>query len=206
MDKFNKREKILIGLIIIIIIFFSLILKNFLVENEINDIVEIENYENEEKNNETKETEENQSLESKEPEIMVYITGNIKNPGLIELESGSRLKDVVDLAGGYLEETDINQINLARRVVDEEKIYIPRLGEEVQLETTNENSGNNGKININTCSKEELESLPGIGSKKADLILEYRKADKFNSIEDIMKVSGIGEKTFHGFKDSICVK
>ncbi len=153
------------------------------------------------------------SLEDEESEedtvIMVHISGQVYYPGLIELESDSRVKDAVDLAGGLKKEADIDRINLAKKLEDEEKIYVPKKGEDVNIEISsisNSTTSDNSKININTCTKDELMSLPGVGEVTASKIIDYRSANKFKSIEDIMNVSGIGTKKYEDLKDLIIVK
>lgn len=153
------------------------------------------------------------SLEDEESEedtvIMVHISGQVYYPGLIELESDSRVKDAVDLAGGLKKEADIDKINLAKKLEDEEKIYVPKKGEDVNIEISsisNSTTSDNSKININTCTKDELMSLPGVGEVTASKIMDYRSANKFKSIEDIMNVSGIGTKKYEDLKDLIIVK
>lgn len=145
--------------------------------------------------------------ESKKPQlIMVHISGQVYYPGIYELVSGDRVKDAVDLAGGLTKSADIDRINLAKKLNDEDKIYIPAIGETVSQDIEVVNTGSNaGLININTCSKEELDSLPGIGAVIADRILEYRKSERFDRIEDIRNVSGIGDAKFNDIKDLITV-
>lgn len=149
--------------------------------------------------------------------IYVHISGAVRKPGLVEIEEGKRVKDVIDLANGTNPDADINKINLAKIVLDEEKIYIPRIGEVLEqnvlvdnsnasnlLNVPNQSSSQNKLLNINNASKEQLEELPGIGPKTAEKIIEYRRNNKFVTIEDLMEVSGIGEKKFEAIKDLIC--
>lgn len=152
---------------------------------------------------------ESDELNSEETyEIMVHISGQVYNPGIVILESGDRLIDAVELAGGLKKEADLDKINLAKKLSDEEKIYIPKIGEESVIEVFESGSSDNstGKININTCTKEELMTLPGIGDVLADRIISYRKENKFKAVEDIKNVSGIGEKKYEDIKDLITVK
>ena len=148
--------------------------------------------------------------------IIVYITGEVKMPGIYELEENSRIVDCIEKAGGTKENADITNINLATILEDGEKIYIPAKDEENAQEKTNnkseeknnnnitsktviENSVNkkNTKVNINTATQTELESLPGIGSSIATKIIEYRKENgKFKNIEEIKKINGIGENKY----------
>lgn len=142
--------------------------------------------------------------------IMVHISGAVQKPGVIELELGKRLIDAVEICGGLKDDADIDRINLAKKLADEEKIYIPRIGEEVSenisLISEENKETDRGKVNINTCSKAELLTLPGIGEVIADRIIEYREDTPFKRIEDIKNVSGIGEKKFEAIKDLITVK
>ena len=146
-------------------------------------------------------------------EIMVHISGQVYKPGIIVLESGKRLIDATELAGGLKIDADLDRINLAKKLSDEEKIYIPKIGEEVSQEietvsmgSTGEVTGGAGKININTCSKEELIKLPGIGEVIAGRIIEYRENNSFKNIDDIKSVSGIGDKKFEAIQELIIVK
>lgn len=140
--------------------------------------------------------------------IKVYITGAIKYPGVIEVEEGSRLIDVIELAGGMLEDADNNRINLALKVQDEGMYLIPKIGEEIDIiDSAGEVPQDTDKININKATQQELETLYGIGPAKSKAIIDYREENgPFKQIEDLKKVSGIGEKTFEKIRDSITVK
>lgn len=150
-------------------------------------------------------------------EIVVYICGAVATPDIYSLPSGSRLYEVIKMAGGFTAEADPAYHNLARQVADGERIYILSQEEtklltvqqQAEGEKGTENSGGNatGKINLNTATAEQLMELPGIGEAKAVSILEYRaKAGKFTGIEELMNVSGIGEAMFEKIKDKIVVK
>lgn len=153
--------------------------------------------------------------ESYDPIIMIHISGAVYNSGIYELVTGDRVIDAVNLAGGLTKEADLDRINLAKKVADEEKIYIPKIGEEtnseIQVNTVyssipSEIQSDSGKININTGSMTELDSLPGIGEAIAQRIIEYRSTSPFRSIEEIKNVSGIGDKKYESIKDLITVK
>ncbi|MDY3118560.1 MAG: ComEA family DNA-binding protein [Peptoniphilus sp.] len=134
--------------------------------------------------------------------IYVDIGGCVQNPGLYELEKGARVKDGITAAGGIVGNADTSQINLAKKLNDEEKLYIPKVGENApQGVATPESSG--GPVSIQNGSKEELMSLPGVGEKTADKIIEYRTAHPFTAVEDLKEVPGIGEKTFDSLKNNI---
>jgi competence protein ComEA len=149
-------------------------------------------------------------------EISVYICGNVKSPGVIEVKEGTRLDEAIEMAGGANVEADLNTINLAYRLEDEDMIYIPKKGEKVQS-TSKTIPGVNtvksvavsksGKVNINTASESELDTLSGVGPATAKAIIQYRnQAGPFKSIEDIKKVKGIGDSKFDSFKDSIIIE
>ena len=125
--------------------------------------------------------------------------------------------DAIEVAGGVTEEADISKINLAYVVKDAQKIYIPSIYDEKDIEyITTENGDNviiedNNKresemVNINTATQTELETLPGIGPSTALKIINYREDNgKFNSIEEIKQVPGIGDSKFNNIKDMIKV-
>lgn len=152
-----------------------------------------------------KETDEAEDVEV----IMIHITGEINNPGVIVLHSGDRLIDAVKKAGNLTEKADVNRINLAQKLHDEDKIYIPKIGEELSNNTIynidNYNEEKNDKIDINKASLSILESLPGIGVVKATKIIEYRNNKPFESIDEIINVPGIGDKVYSDIKDKITV-
>lgn len=199
MSFLSKREQISIILIIItvlVISLFNFIRKEFIdKDNGKEKLVEelIEEVE--------------EDIKEEPEEIMVHISGQVYKPGLVKLEPGARVMDAVNAAGGLKKNADLDKINLAKKLVDEEKIYIPEIGENIEGDlldySTSADVGN--KININTCTKEELLSLPGIGEVLAERIIEYREKTPFKKLEDLMNVSGIGEKKFESIKDMIVV-
>ncbi|MDR1560625.1 MAG: helix-hairpin-helix domain-containing protein [Clostridiales bacterium] len=149
--------------------------------------------------------------EDAEPEvkrIKVYIAGAVINPGVYELDEGSRVEDVMDLAGGPVEEADMLRVNMAARLKDEQRIIVPKVGETIdKLLSEEENKDGETPININTADKEELMELPGVGQVTADNIIAYRtEHGDFKSVEDIKNVSRIGEKTFERLKELISVE
>lgn len=157
--------------------------------------------------------------------IVVDISGQVVLPGVITLDEGSRLIDAINLAGGATKDANLSKVNLAYILSDAQKIYIPSVNDKEDTEYISEESGNgvvtsestkesssknkseNLMININTANEEELQKLPGIGSSIASKIITYRKENgKFNTIEDIKNVSGIGESKFNNIKNNIYVK
>lgn len=214
----NKKEFIIkigcICIIIIISVFLIVFYSQKEKQNEVYDnFFEIDNIENtislEEKN--ISNTIENQINIEK---IKVYITGEVNSPGVKEVEDGARIEDVIVLAGGLTEFANINKVNLAYKLEDGQKIYIPNVNEKVEEYITEENgegivektSKSLGKININTADVVKLCELPGVGESLANRIIQYREENgKFKSIEDLKNVSGIGEKKFESLREYIVV-
>lgn len=166
------------------------------------------------KDNASKET--NESISETSEEIFVHITGCVQKQGVYKLKNDNRINDLVKMAGGLCADADLERINLSRKLVDEMKVHIYKIGEKDKIDTidlTNESSSmdlkNNistsKKININTASLEELTTLSGIGETRAKEIIEYRKNNKFLKIEDLMNISGIGNKTFEKIKENITI-
>lgn len=215
MVSFTKREQIVI-LILVVFIVFMLGYKFFLTNSyDANNFADDEGVitENEQlKNIDIY----NNQLEEDKKTIMVHVCGEVNKPGLIVLEEGARVFDAIQKAGGLKEDACPEMINLAKRVTDEEKIYVPKKVENLQMEGLNPSmfnynnveNGNNvtAKININTATKEQLESLSGIGEKTAQKIIEYRKKKKFESIDEITNVDGIGEKKYEAIKELITIR
>ena len=152
-----------------------------------------------------KESDENESV----ARYCVYVCGEVITPGLYYLDADSRVGDAIELAGGMSENANEAGINLADHIEDGAKIYIPSLEDDTASSVTSQDSGgtdDNGLVNINTASKEELTTLPGIGEARAESIIAYREeSGPFSSIEDIMSVSGIKDAAFDKIKDLICV-
>ena len=144
---------------------------------------------------------------SQETIIFVDIKGAVKNPGVYQMKSGDRVKDALDAAGGLTDEADSQKVNLAQRVEDQMVIVVPKVGEEateIPAGVTSKEAAKDGKVNINTATVEELKTLKGVGEKKAEAIIEYRKKNgSFKTKEDLMKVRGIGKKLFESFQERI---
>jgi len=159
--------------------------------------------------------------------LVVYVCGQVNKPGVYELNEGSRVIDAIMAAGGYTENACSEYLNLACLIGDGQKVYVPSF-EEVESgvmstgsgaqETITDGNGGvgssassgqnaSGLININTATKEELMTLPGIGESKAEKIIAYREANgKFKKPEDIMQISGIKEGLYNKIKDKICAQ
>ena len=144
---------------------------------------------------------------TQEAVIFVDIKGAVKNPGVYQMKSGDRVKDALDAAGGLTDEADSQKVNLAQRVEDQMVIVVPKVGEEateIPAGLASKEASKEGKVNINTATVEELKTLKGVGEKKAEAIIEYRKKNgSFKTKEDLMKVRGIGKKLFESFQERI---
>lgn len=133
--------------------------------------------------------------------ISVYVNGEVKSPGVYQLSSESRVQDAVKASGGFTENADKTRLNLAKKLKDEDYIYVDS---KLQAGTQTSSGKKSDGININTASKEELMNLPGIGEVTAQKIIDYRdKNGTFSSVEDLKKVDRIGDKTLDKFKDKI---
>ena len=143
--------------------------------------------------------------------IRVYISGAVQQPAVYELPVGSIVQDAVTAAGGPSSDADLDHINLAVELRDQQQVYVPRQGETNPPPVISGGGSDSGgtasaQVNINTATAAELETLPRIGPTTAQRILEYREANgPFATIEDIQNVPGIGPATFEGFQDMITV-
>lgn len=137
--------------------------------------------------------------------VYVHVCGQVRTPGVYELEPGSRVGDAVEAAGGFTEEAREASVNLARQVVDGEQLYVfskEEQPEDSQTAAIQEET----RININLASKEKLMELPGIGEAKADAIIAYRNRQQgFQSIEDLKNIEGIKDGVFNKIKDKITI-
>ena len=205
MEILSKKQKVIV---VVLIIFMCLIIGYYFInKTQKNDYSELETIAEE------KEQEEEIIDEDK---IVVHITGEVENEGIIELEKGARISDAIEKAGGTTEEANIADVNLAYSLKDGQKNKIPNINEEdeqIIKEEAGEDiiiEGDNKKeekININTANQTELETLSGIGPSTALKIINYKKEHgKFNNIEEIKNVPGIGESKFENIKEYICVE
>lgn len=138
--------------------------------------------------------------------ILVHVDGAVRSPGVYELEEGMRVHDAVLAAGGLAESADTSGMNLAARVGDGEKVHVPLAGENAVMSGGGTSASGPSLVNINTATAEELDELPGVGESTARAIIEDReKNGAFGTPEDLMRVSGIGEKKFERLEAMICV-
>ena len=137
--------------------------------------------------------------------IFVDVKGAVKHPGVFETTKDKRVKDLIEEAGGLLEDADTSTLNLSQRVKDQMVIYVLKHGEKPkQISYSGTSSSSGDVININTANLEQLMKISGVGKTKAEAIISYReKNGDFKKKEDITKVRGIGKATFEKIKDII---
>ena len=205
----KNKDKIIIGLIIALAIAIG---NNFIKEKQGDSLNE--NFTLLDKNEDDLLLEDETDDDAKENEAMkVHITGQINREGVYEIKDGDRLEDLINKAGGLSPDADSKSLNLAMKLEDQMKIYIPSKDEILDQEDANTDqiisnadpSSQEGKININEASKEELMTLPNIGEKRAQAIIDYREIKKFETIEEIKNVTGIGDKFYQAMQDLITV-
>lgn len=184
-----------------------------------------ESYEQIETISEEPQQQKEEFVENDTEEIVIHIAGEVNKPGIVKIKEGARIADVIEKAEGLTDQANLTNINLAYIVEDGQKITIPSKEEDTkeyilegsgqgvssnntQTNTSQNNSaGQNTKININKATKEELQTLSGIGESTAQKIIDYRKENgDFKQIEDIKNVSGIGEAKYNAIKDNIKIK
>lgn len=159
---------------------------------------------------------ESSAKSSSAAEVYVDVDGAVVRPGVYRLKDGARVSQAIDAAGGLTSEADVTGLNRASKITDGQKIYVPTVGEqqaaaavggaESGAATTPGAGSSSGLVNINTASAAELQTLSGIGPSMAQSIIDERtKNGAFASVDDLMRVSGIGEKKLAKIKDCICV-
>lgn len=164
-----------------------------------------------ERSSERGEQQDDTSVDNADSELYVDVAGAVQTPGVVKLSEGDRIDDALSAAGGLSDDADVSQLNRASKVTDGMKVYVPRTGESVASADTASSSadsasGSSGLISINTGSQSDLETLPGIGPSTSQAIIDDRTENgPFTSLEDLMRVSGIGEKKFEKLKGSICL-
>lgn len=224
MEKIKKNKVIYIGICIVIVIICIVICYFIDKNNNDKDYSYLEV--TEEKNNVNVINKVSEVEEETAKIIYIHIAGEVVNPGVIAVKEGDRIKDVIEAAGGVTDLADISKVNLAYQVSDGQKINIPNInyeqeddeqeknenyitdasGENIVVEGE-ESSNKSSKVNINTATQTELETLSGIGPSTASKIIAYREQNgKFKNIEEIKNVSGIGEAKYKNIENDITVK
>lgn len=139
--------------------------------------------------------------------LVVAVVGRVQRPGLVTLPAGARVADAIQAAGGPLPGTDLGFLNVARKVVDGEEIAVGVTPPpDAAGITAPSGSTTSGKVNLNTATSDQLDTLPGVGPAMAQRIITYRtEHGGFHSIEDLKQVSGIGDARFADLKDLVTV-
>ena len=139
--------------------------------------------------------------------LRVYVSGAVVAPAVYRLAPGSLVEDAIQMAGGAAAEADLEQINLALELADQQQVYVPWAGvEEIATPVPTGGVATVSLLNVNTASAAELETLPHIGPTTAQRIVEYRETyGPFESTEELLDVTGIGEATFAEIKDLVTV-
>lgn len=145
----------------------------------------------------------NKSVDNDDPSVIVHIAGEVLRSGVYEMSIGDRIIDVVNNAGGFTVDADKDAINLAEKIRDGMKIYIPKIGDKINTETNTDSSGD--IIDINNASKDQLMKLPSVGDKTSDSIIKYREEKPFKDFKDLLNVPGIGKKRLESFKGLISI-
>lgn len=132
--------------------------------------------------------------------IVVHVLGAVAHAGVYELPQGARAIDAIAAAGGFADDADRGQLNLARFLADGEQVHVPVAGEASSVPGV----ASDGRVNLNTADRAALETLPRVGPALADRIIAWREANgPFASVDDLLAVAGIGEKTLAGFRDLV---
>ena len=137
-------------------------------------------------------------------EIKVYVTGAVVMPGVYSLRKGARLHELVEAASGARSDADLDAINLAARVQDEDHWRIPARGEPPPAQSAAFQAASQGRIDLNSATLEQLRSLPNIGEVRAQAIVAFREASgPFAAVDDLLLVSGIGPETLASLRDLV---
>ena len=155
-----------------------------------------------------------------QPEIVVHVMGAVKSPGVYHLSTDARVHEAIEKAGGKTDQADLHSLNLAAKMRDGEQIYVPEIRQTPDVDQTiptssssaappqpsvrRSASSDGSRININTATFQELQTLRGIGPTMAQRIIEYRQTSgRFATVDDLTNVKGVGEKTLEKIRDSI---
>lgn len=161
-------------------------------------------------------TEDTETLQTENRTFPVYICGEVKSPGVYQIEGSVYLYELIEIAGGLKDQAAVDHIDMVYLITSEESVYIPSIDDVTEKPESSgfifpgkeeeETGQQSGKVNINTADEDELSSLSGIGEKTAEKIIRYREEHgPFQTTEDLMNVPGIGESKYALIKDSICV-
>jgi competence protein ComEA len=134
--------------------------------------------------------------------LLVHVLGAIARPGLYELRSGDRTLDAIAAAGGFTDDADRDHLNLAKPLTDGEQLRVPVIGEAPVIAA----EASDGRVNLNSADAAALDTLPRVGPAMAERIIQWRDDNGgFTAVEDLLSVTGIGQKTFDSLKDLVTV-
>jgi competence protein ComEA len=199
---FTKHKKLIAGIAVILLIISGIVYKNTVFDTQVMLIEAV---------GQAKDTEEKQEEVMKEnPNITVYVCGSVKKVTNVTLPKDSRVEDAIKLAGGVTEDAELNGINMAQKLTDEDMVYVPKKGETIEANANNTyvtpSPAKKGKLNINKATVDQLDTLPGVGPSIAQKIVDYRNSrGGFKSIGELNNVSGIGEEKYKDIKNLITV-
>lgn len=210
-DYLKKYWQYFVGMLILLLVLLFFILNQQLKASDSSsvDLADINLNQTPSKTTESTKVQEDKAEST---QIYVDIKGAIAKPGIYQVSEQLRVADVVKMAGGVIENAEIKGINLAQKLVDEMVIYVPFIGEAIENIATPQVESNdvemaNEKINLNTATQAELQTISGIGEKKSKDIVSYREANgAFKTIDELMNVSGIGSTTIEKIKDYVTIK
>lgn len=232
----KKREKVIGSIILIIIITIFVFIgyyvsnRNYISKDDAESMFvdapnEVKESDKDINDNDSADIQDKDSTDNEDITIVVEVKGQVNKPGVYKMKKGSIIDDLINIAGGLTDESNIDNINRAEELKNNECIVIPKKGDEDKnlgvdgSDSTDFSGGNNfkgknddskntnEKIDINSADSKTLQILPGIGPSKGDAIIQYRqKNGKFKNIEDIKNVSGIGDSTFENIKEKIVAK
>ena len=198
-----KYKKKIIGSAVILIILSLFLIIFYVNSKSVNDI-------SSSKEDIFKEQSNDSVVEQSSNNIIVYINGEVKSPGVYKLEQDSRVGDLIKACGGFTNEANSYKLNLAKKLKDEDYIYVDKKLDNENLQLQNGMQGEtteNVKININSATKEELKTIPGIGDVMAQKIIDYREQNgSFSSVEDSKNIDRIGDKTLEKIKDKVDIR
>ena len=148
----------------------------------------------------------NADIEEESGLVVVDIKGEVQEPGIYEMNGENRIYNAIEEAGGFTSEADDTQVNLAQRLQDEMIVLVPKQGEDPSEVANVDSVSNEGMVKINYATQEEIETLNGIGPSKAEAIIQYREENgMFKQPEDLLEISGIGDKTLENLREQIVI-
>ena len=202
----NKNKYLLITIILVFTLLTVMVInlnansKEYIVGDTDSSIIQDESI--------AEDAEEENYEQEENSKVIVFVSGEVLNQRVVELEKGKRLIDAVEICGGLTEKADLNAVNLALVLEEEGHYIIPAIGDTNVVNATNLNQMNSSSnlVNINSADIELLKTLPGVGDVLGQRILDKREElGKFTSIDQLNDVSGIGDKKFSDIKDKVTI-